>query len=269
MKSGEASAASGRVAMSARRSMKAIWAVRRWVQPVLVQQHEIDLAKVDRMVEMLEQGGELPPVVVATYGAKLLPIDGHHRLEAHARLNRMLEAWCITGRAYDGLCVRHRNPEQHIICDGVPAMEVAERWRASSRPRRVLEWVGPDHQVVSFTRDRQSGRRVCRSEPCRKCPWRVDAVGEFPSEAFRVSAKTSYDMSTAVFSCHDSGSAKPAICAGFLLRGADHNLSIRLAHLRGDLPEVRDGGHALHENYRAMAVANGVEPDDPSLEGCR
>ena len=30
-----------------------------------------------------------------------------------------------------------------------------------------------------------------------------------------------------------------------------------------------DGGHELHENYRAMAIANGVAPDDPVLGACR
>lgn len=29
-----------------------------------------------------------------------------------------------------------------------------------------------------------------------KCPWRVDATGEFPADAFRHSAETAYDMAT-------------------------------------------------------------------------
>lgn len=126
---------------------------------------------------------------------------------------------------------------------------------------------GSDHQVVTL----QGGKgSTYRREPCAKCPWRVDAVGEFPAEAFRHSAETAYDMASHTFACHDSGVRKPALCAGFLLRGADHNLSVRLKRMRGDcFDDVHDGGHDLHANYRAMAVANGVAPGDPVLDACR
>lgn len=77
---------------------------------------------------------------------------------------------------------------------------------------------GDDHQVVSV----RSPKKYYRKQPCSDCPWRVDAVGEFPAEAFRHSARTAYDLSEHVFACHQSGSEKPAACAGFLLRGADH-----------------------------------------------
>lgn len=141
------------------------------------------------------------------------------------------------------------------------------------KPQRDVERVvvervrpaGPDHQVVSV----KGGGTRYRRRPCPKCPWRVDAVGEFPAEAFRHSAETAYDMSQRLFSCHDSGVRKPAICAGFLLK-ADHNLAVRLARMRGDITDdVTDGGHELHPNYRAMAVANGVAPEDPVLAPCR
>lgn len=126
---------------------------------------------------------------------------------------------------------------------------------------------GQDHQVVSVAR---RGAVRYRRSPCSDCPWRVDAVGEFPAEAFRHSARTAYDMSQHTFACHQSGVEKPAMCAGFLLRGAEHNLSVRLAYLNGHLKhDVTDGGHALHENYRQMAVANGVDPEDPALAACR
>jgi hypothetical protein len=59
------------------------------------------------------------------------------------------------------------------------------------------------------------------------------------------------------------------VCAGFLLRGADHNLSVRLGTISGKYGAVEDGGHELHENYRAMAIANGVDADDPVLAPCR
>ncbi|MCW4649297.1 DUF6283 family protein [Pseudomonas aeruginosa] len=95
-------------------------------------------------------------------------------------------------------------------------------------------------------------------------------MGEFPAEAFRISAHTAYDLAKETFACHSSGAEKPATCAGFLLKGADHNLAIRMAYLEGRLTaDFEDGGHALFESYREMAIANGVDPDDPVLKPCR
>lgn len=128
---------------------------------------------------------------------------------------------------------------------------------------------GDAHQVVSV---RVMGERskCYRRQPCSDCPWRQDAVGVFPAEAFRHSARTAYDMSEHTFACHQSGAEKPALCAGFLLRGADHNLSVRLARMRGEVgDDVSDGGLALHDDYIEMAVANGVEPDESVLASCR
>jgi hypothetical protein len=131
---------------------------------------------------------------------------------------------------------------------------------------------GPGHQVVTV----EGGRSGYRRKPCSGCPWRVDAVGAFPPEAFIHSARTANDMSEVTFACHNSltrcksGEVVSATCAGFLLRGADHNLSVRMARMTGTIrDDVRDGGFELHQNYRAMAVANGVAPDDPSLAKCR
>lgn len=124
---------------------------------------------------------------------------------------------------------------------------------------------GEDHQVVTVT----GGGGNYRRAPCQDCPWRVDAVGEFPPDAFRHSARTAYDMAQESFACHASGAEKPATCAGFLLRGAAHNLGIRLKQMRGECLDVLDGGHVLHESYRAMAIANGVPADDPVLKACR
>lgn len=124
---------------------------------------------------------------------------------------------------------------------------------------------GEEHQVLTVN----GGSGAYRRTPCTNCPWRVDAVGEFPAEAFKHSARTSYDMAQESFGCHDSGSDKPATCAGFLLRGADHNLGVRLKRMRGECLDVQDGGCELHENYRAMAIANGVAADDPVLAACR
>ena len=136
------------------------------------------------------------------------------------------------------------------------------------RDARVLETraAGPDHEVVSV----QSTNGGYRRKPCSDCPWRVDATGEFPAEAFRHSARTAHDMSEHVFSCHQSGVDRPATCAGFLLRGADHNMAVRLGYLSGRYAQdVEDGGLVLHDSYVAMAVANGVDPEDPCLTACR
>lgn len=125
---------------------------------------------------------------------------------------------------------------------------------------------GPDHQVVTV----ESGQSGYRRRPCSDCPWRKDAVGLFPAEAFRFSARTAYDMSQSVFSCHQSGTARPATCAGFMLRGAQHNLSVRLGYITGHYKDdVSDDGHELHGSYREMAIANGVPADDPVLKPCR
>lgn len=125
---------------------------------------------------------------------------------------------------------------------------------------------GADHQVVTV----QGGQMLYRRTPCSDCPWRVDATGEFPPEAFRHSATTAYDMASNTFACHQSGTKKPAICAGFLLRGTDHNLRVRLARITGEIhDDVTDGGYELHESYRDMAISNGVDEDDPILRPCR
>lgn len=125
---------------------------------------------------------------------------------------------------------------------------------------------GDDHQVVTL----EGGQSTYRRTPCPDCPWRVDATGKFPAEAFRHSAGTSYDMAQHVFACHQSGAEKPATCAGFLLRGADHNLSIRMKRMSGAIQDdVTDGGNLLHANYKAMAIANGVDEHDSALQGCR
>lgn len=122
------------------------------------------------------------------------------------------------------------------------------------------------NQVVTV----EGGRGSYRRKPCPKCPWRVDAVGEFPAEAFRHSASTAYDMAPNTFGCHEAGAERPATCAGFLLRGADHNMAVRLGFMTGRFKgDVADAGHELHENYRAMAIANGVPADDAALAACR
>jgi hypothetical protein len=127
---------------------------------------------------------------------------------------------------------------------------------------------GESHQVVRIL----GGASSYRKKPCDTCPWRKDAViGEFPAEAYRISANTAYDMAKEAFSCHESGTKKPATCAGFLLRGADHNLGVRIKIIEGRYhpDDVSDEGLELYDNYREMAIANGVDPDDEALKNCR
>lgn len=112
-----------------------------------------------------------------------------------------------------------------------------------------------------------SPERGHRETPCGPCPWLVDApVGFFPPEVFKHSARTAYDLATHVFGCHTSSREKPLTCAGFLLRGADHNLSVRM---RGPGVDAVYSDRPLYANYRAMAIANGVAPNDPDLARCR
>jgi len=115
------------------------------------------------------------------------------------------------------------------------------------------------------------GKGIPRHEPCGGCPWRKDQDGEFPPEAFLCSAPTAYDMASHTFACHESSKDNPALCAGFLLKGADHNFSVRMRLSDGRLSydKLHDGGHELHESYREMAIANGCDPDAEELRPCR
>ncbi len=107
-------------------------------------------------------------------------------------------------------------------------------------------------------------------KPCSECPWRRDVpAGHFQPERYRILANTAEDMSCHIFACHKSANDKPTACAGFILRGARHNLSLRLAYSRGDIGDVSDGGYPLFDNYRQMAIANGVPSDDRALRNCR
>lgn len=140
----------------------------------------------------------------------------------------------------------------------------AGTWTSNPRP------AGDEHQVITV----HGGSGNYRRRPCGGpestadrpgCPWRRDATGRFPAEAFRHSAGTAYDLSVHKFACHEAGTERPATCAGFLLRGAEHNMAVRMAHI--DPGTLDDGGHRLWPGYRSMAI--GVDPDDPVLAGCR
>lgn len=138
---------------------------------------------------------------------------------------------------------------------------------------RVIERkeVSPEYAVTTVARGGKGGAQFCR-QPCKQCPWRADVPpGVFPPDAFRHSARTAYDMSESGFACHMTSCEAPAWCAGFLLRGAEHNLSVRLAQIHGrlDMSKVHAAGMPLYADYRAMAEANGVPSDDEALAECR
>jgi Family of unknown function (DUF6283) len=136
--------------------------------------------------------------------------------------------------------------------------------KKKARVTRVRQ-AGKNHAVVTVV----GGAGTFRTTPCPECPWRKDQTGKFPAKAFEHSAETAYDMSGESFACHMAGREKPQTCAGFLLRGADHNLSVRLKFRRAQADIVSDGGHELHEGYVSMAVANGMRPNHPRLRPCR
>lgn len=126
---------------------------------------------------------------------------------------------------------------------------------------------------VSRIESKGEGDKVIRRKPCPSCPWRKDApIGFFPPEAYRVSANTAYDSAMSTFSCHESGAKAPATCAGFLLANSENNIGVRIAVAMGKLDLDKVGnpdGVELYESYRAMAIANGVDEDDPRIAPCR
>lgn len=129
---------------------------------------------------------------------------------------------------------------------------------------------GENHQVVTLKSEGMASH-LYRRKPCEQCPWDKANDGSFPAEAFRHSAPTAYDGAFNSFACHMSGAKVPATCAGFLLKGADQNIHVRLKVSSGqiDYSQISDGGCDLHGSYREMAEANGVPRDDPVLEPCR
>jgi hypothetical protein len=139
-------------------------------------------------------------------------------------------------------------------------------------PTRYAGAVGDTEFGVATVAIKRGERHLHPKAPCAQCPWRADlAPGAFPAEAFRISANTAEDMSPTTFACHMAGLDQPQTCAGFLLRGGDHNLAVRLASARQqiDWKGLTDGGFPLHDGYVSMAVANGVSADDPALARCR
>ncbi len=132
---------------------------------------------------------------------------------------------------------------------------------------------GDGFEYAVSTKTTSGDKYHYRRKPCATCPWRKDAeTGRFPAEAFRTSANTAIDGSTHAFACHESGVEKSATCAGFLLANSQHNIGVRLALAKGRLDIDKVGNPEdvpLYESYRSMAIANGVDPDDPAIALCR
>lgn len=106
--------------------------------------------------------------------------------------------------------------------------------------------------------------------PCAECPWRRDvALGKFPPARFIALAATAYDMASTVFACHMTEGDKTMACAGFIRQQGAHNMALRMATMRSREPFVVKSDVPLFENYRQMAIANGVRHNHPSLTHCR
>ncbi|MFD7663454.1 DUF6283 family protein, partial [Streptomyces sp. NPDC059788] len=110
------------------------------------------------------------------------------------------------------------------------------------------------------------------ARPCsgaEPCPWRRDAPpGQFPAEAYRHSAATSRPGTDRHFGCHSGRPGQPQMCAGWLLRGAEHHAGVQQQLADGALARpVLPAGMELYDSYADMAVANGVDRDDPALTG--
>lgn len=126
------------------RQLKPLHAERKFIEPGFswMQMHVIDVEKVRLLRAHLSAGGAIPPVVLVTYGSTFMPIDGHHRMSASWDLGRGVDSWQVDGRDFDKLC-RDRlynahdveiQPEELVLCDGVPAIFAAQAWRVANDP---------------------------------------------------------------------------------------------------------------------------------------
>jgi hypothetical protein len=125
-------------------------AVKQTIPAKFFAQVEIDPVKVQALVKHLRSNGEVPPVVVVDYDGEYMPLDGHHRLSAAKVLGIHLEAWVVPGEAFEDLdrdCRDNDNgrAEDHVMCDGVPAMKVArEKTMSPMRLTLTAEPMGKD-----------------------------------------------------------------------------------------------------------------------------
>jgi hypothetical protein len=113
--------------------------------------------------------------------------------------------------------------------------------------------------------------KLYQRTPCIECPWRLDQPpGRFPPERYIVLAESAWDMAVVQFACHKSPEGQEFGCAGWVLQSSAHNYGARMAASRGVLnPAEISSPYPLYETYRALAIANGVPPDEPALVPCR
>lgn len=114
------------------------------------------------------------------------------------------------------------------------------------------------------------------AKPCAECPWRRDQpVGRFPASRYRALADTSAGPTGSappeapMFACHKTAEGREIACAGWLAAEGHGHVGVRLAIAFGRLDasalQPAAGWPALFDSYADLAVANGVDPDDPRL----
>lgn len=100
-------------------------------------QHAVDERHVIELIEHMQNGGQVPPVVVVeypVYGSEVgafMPLDGHYRLAAADHLLITLDAWIVDSvefEAADALLRPEERAEQRVRCGGLSAFEVAAMW---------------------------------------------------------------------------------------------------------------------------------------------
>ena len=96
------------------------------VAPVLATLSGLEPEKLKDLVDFMQRGGHVPPVVASRYGEALMPLDGAYRIAAHAELGKEVDAWLISGTSYDKLCDLTNRPEDYVMCGTIRAMEVAD-----------------------------------------------------------------------------------------------------------------------------------------------
>lgn len=208
-----------------------------------------------------------PQAPAASTAAAAFGEDTEHDRRVRARLAELAADWGTTEEevlAQIDRAVRDDGPLPiHEPAPG-PTPDTDAR-----PPARVLRVRPADDQwgVVTVA---STDPRAAQPAPCagaEPCPWRRDAPPQqFPAQAYRDSAATSLPGATSLFGCHSSTREHPLICAGWLLRGAQHHDGIQRALADGTLtlPEL-PAGVDLYDSYQDMATANGVDPNDPAL----
>jgi hypothetical protein len=107
---------------------------------------------------------------------------------------------------------------------------------------------------------------------CPECPWLLSsAPGKFPPERYIDLADTCKPggIPRALFACHMTPEENTRACAGMMIVcGDDAPNMLRLLWARRLIdPSNVEASGPLYPSYRAMAAANGCDPNDPAFEG--